>query len=188
MSSINLDPVIQAAAPYIVAALATVVGAAVTTLATFTVMLINAVRKKFHLQAVAVAIANYTDGIQKSAAFGVSQVVDDIERKGWTHIDVKNAAVAAAVNQAITAFPGAIAAVGLDPTVPADKVQVSKAIEAAMPAAMTAAAASPITPPAPPTILPQTTVTEVTSTDSRGAPVKTVTTTTPVPPSIATAT
>lgn len=82
---------------------------------------------------------------QQELMKGVVASKDEIEAKGWDHIDVHNAVAAAAIQGA----DAALAAHGLDNSDPATIQKMQTAIQAQLPGVFTAAAASPATPAEP---------------------------------------
>ena len=100
------------------------------------------------LKNAAQATANFDDALQKSVTFGLQQCQALIAQKGWDHLDVRNAALSAAMPYLIGHFPGALKAVGVDASNPQTLESLVKgALDRAFPQAAAAAADSPATPP-----------------------------------------
>jgi hypothetical protein len=99
---------------------------------------------------------NLDDIAHKAVTFGISTATADIKAKGWDHIDVKNAVVAAAGQYAVAQFPDALKQAGVDisnPGLAAGKL-ADGIMTRVFPAAASQAAHSPVTPPMPPLMAP----------------------------------
>ncbi len=89
------------------------------------------------------------DVASKSLTWGITQSEALIKAKGWDHIAVKNAVVAAAIGYAIEKFPDAMKRSGIDTSNPAAAAEkLSGVMNRVLPNAVAQAADSPATPPA----------------------------------------
>jgi hypothetical protein len=101
------------------------------------------------LKTSAQAAANLDDALGKAVTYGLQQSQELIRQKGWDHVDVRNATLAAAAPYLIKRFPDTLKAVGVDfSNEKAVTDTVIGALDRAFPHAAARAAASPATPPA----------------------------------------
>ena len=102
------------------------------------------------------AMQSFDAALTRAVQAGASGAQGLIKQKGWDHVDVKNAVIAAAAPIAIARFAPALASIGLDPSDPhgATTAYVTAELNRVFPTAMTGVAASPVTPPTPPATAP----------------------------------
>jgi hypothetical protein len=136
-SSIDISPITNA--------LLAVAGTALLAVGTWAV---GRAARWMNLQSNATAVSAFDDALGKALAAGLQSSSALIAQKGWDHIDVKNATLAAAAPILVAKFPDALKGVGIDVSDPSQTAaKVTAALDRAFPAAVTKAAASPATPP-----------------------------------------
>lgn len=137
---VDISPVVQA-----------LVGLAATALGIIGSAVLLKLTQRLHLQVSAEQQEAFDAALKKSLIYGATKATDAIAARGWDHPVVHSEVVSTAMQQIVTAFPGALADVGLSTNLkdPKNTQTLTAALERALPGAMAEASASPITPPAP---------------------------------------
>lgn len=137
-TAVDLAPLLQALVSLAVVAIGSLGGWAIQRLA-----------KKLGVDRNATAMAAFDAALERAIRAGAGQMTDLIRDRGWDHVEVKNAILAAAANYAVARAGPALKAVGLDPADPggATSAYLAAELDRLFPTAIAPVAASPVTPP-----------------------------------------